>query len=327
MNNQSERANAMYHDKTIAVVIPIYNEEKLIDRVIEAMPSFVDVIVCVDDRSTDRSLDVVRQYQEREKDRLVLIQNESNAGCGGALAKGYEWARDRGADIAVRMDGDAQMNPDDLTALLDPVVEDRCDYAKGNRLFTGEAYRKIPKMRYFGNAVLSLLTKVASGYWHVADSQSGYTAMNRRVLTTIDWPRMYKRYGQPNDLLVRLNVNGFRVMDVPVKPIYNIGEVSGIKIHAVVFSISWLLVKLFVWRLKEKYVIRDFHPLVLFYLLGFSLLALSLGLFIRLLLFWAYIGHIPPINALAWMFSLSIGFQSVFFAMWFDMENNRLDRY
>ena len=313
----------MYKNKTVAVVIPVYNEQKLIAQVIDTMPACVDKIICVDDKSTDGSVAVIKGLQENGNNRLVLIENDRNEGCGGALAKGYAWVKDEGMDIAVRMDGDAQMNPDDLTSLLDPVVEGLCDYAKGNRLFTGEAYRKIPKVRYFGNAALSLLTKIASGYWHVADSQSGYTAMNRRVLETVEWARMFKRYGQPNDLLVRLNVHGFRVMDVPVKPIYHVGEKSGMRIPLVILPISGLLVKLFLWRLKEKYVIRDFHPLILFYSLGIALLILSVVLFTRMSWLWALRGRIPAINALAWMFSLSIGFQSVFFAMWFDMENTR----
>jgi len=102
----------------------------------------------------------------------------------------------------------------------------------------------------------------------VADSQSGYTAINKKALQMIDWDKMYKSYGQPNDVLVRLNVHNFRVKDVPVQPVYNIGEKSGIKYKKVIFTIGWLLIKLFLWRIKEKYIILDFHPLVFFYILG-----------------------------------------------------------
>lgn len=313
----------MYKNKTIAVVVPIYNEEKLIGRVLEIMPEFVDKIIVVDDKSEDGSVDVVQSYMKTLGSRLVLIENEKNQGCGGALAAGYKWLRDYKFDITVRMDGDGQMNPSDLPAILDPVVAEEVDYSKGNRLSTGEAYRRMPKIRYFGNATLSLLSKIASGYWHITDFQSGYTAMNRKVLETMDWDQMYKRYGQPNDLLVRLNVYNFRVRDIPVAPIYNIGEKSGIKIPVVIFTISWLLVKLFFWRLKEKYIIRDFHPLVFFYLLGLTLFMFSGLLMIRLLFLWIKTGRIPPINALTWMFSLAIGLQSLFFAMWFDMENGK----
>lgn len=253
----------MYKDKTICVVIPAYNEATQIGRVLETMPACVDKIVVIDDASEDGTADIVKKYLQDGR-QITLIQHETNQGVGGAVATGYKWVRDKEFDIAVRMDGDGQMNPEDMQALLDPVAEDRADYSKGNRLITGEAYQKIPKIRYFGNAFLSLLTKIASGYWHVADFQSGYTVISKKALHAIDWDKMYKHYGQPNDVLVRLNVFSFKVADVPVRPVYNIGEKSGIKINKVIFTISWLLIKMFFWRMKEKYVIRDFHPLVFF---------------------------------------------------------------
>jgi hypothetical protein len=197
------------------------------------------------------------------------------------------------------------------------------DYAKGNRLFTGKAWRVIPKTRYLGNGVLSFLTKIASGYWHVADSQSGYAAVSLEVLKTIDLDRIYKRYGMPNDFLVKLNVYHFRVRDVPVNPIYGIGERSGIKIYRVVFTLSFLLLKLFIWRLKEKYVIRDFHPLVLFYLMGFALTPIGFIFGCYLLIYRLFIGPVAATSALFAAFFTISGLQSLFFAMWFDMEYNK----
>lgn len=312
----------MYKNKSVAVVVPAYNEATQIARVITTMPAFVDWIVIVDDCSRDATVQVVEEHA-RSDSRVVLVRHAVNQGVGGAIASGYLWARDRKVDCAAVMAGDGQMDPEDLPALLDPVVEGQVDYAKGNRLITGQAFRKIPKVRYFGNAILSLLTKIASGYWHVADSQTGYTVINHRALCAIDWNAMYKRYGQPNDLLVRLNVENMRVRDVPVKPVYNVGERSGIRVRKVVFTISWLLFKRFWWRLKEKYVIRDFHPLVFFYLLGFGLLAISVAFFLHMVTLWAARGHAPELSALAWMFCFATGMQSMFFAMWFDMEANR----
>jgi hypothetical protein len=134
---------------------------------------------------------------------------------------------------------------------------------------------------------------------------------------------MYKRYGQPNDLLVKLNVAEMRVVDVPIEPVYNVGEKSGIRVRKVVFSIGSLLVRLFFWRLKEKYIILNFHPLVFFYLFGFFSIGMSLLLTIRLLFLWATVGSIPEITFLAWLFSFSIGFNSLFFAMWFDYDENK----
>ncbi|NRA65134.1 MAG: glycosyltransferase family 2 protein [Pseudobacteriovorax sp.] len=313
----------MYLDKTVVVVVPAYNEEKLIGRVIDEMPKIVDKIVICNDCSTDNTSAVVNRFIEEGNKRLELIDLKFNQGVGGAIAAGYKWARDNDYDIAVVMAGDAQMNPDDLPAVLDPVAKGEVNYSKGNRLFTGEAFKKIPKIRYFGNSALSLLTKIASGYWHVADSQTGYTAIDKKALHTINWDRMFRRYGQPNDLLVSLNIYNFKVRDVPVEPVYNVGEVSGIKVRKVVFTIGWLLVKLFFKRMKEKYVIRDFHPLIFFYGVGVSLLLISVPLLLRIVYMTLETGIIPKTNFLAFMFCAIIGVQNTLFAMWFDMESNK----
>lgn len=326
----------MLQEKSIAVVIPSYNVSHLLSRVLTTMPDFVDFMIVVDDCSSDNTSEVAISHGavditvtkiERDKGqhypKILLIKHLINQGVGGAIASGYNWCRDNNIDVAVVMAGDGQMDPSDLLEIVTPVVCGEVDYTKGNRLFTGEAWNRIPHIRYLGNSVLSLFTKIASGYWHVADSQSGYTAINNHFLSLICWDKMYKRYGQPNDLLVRLNTYNCRVRDVVVNPIYNIGEKSGIRIGKVFFTISWLLVRMFLWRMKEKYVIRDFHPLVFFYILAFLLLLACLPLGGRLAWYWWTVGELPKINFLAMMFCGIMGLQSLFFAMLFDMENNK----
>ncbi len=312
----------MYKGKLVAVIVPAYNEEKLVGKVLETIPSFIDRIVVVDDASGDRTGEVVKACQEQDP-RIVYLLHPKNQGVGGAIATGYKWVRDNEISVSVVMAGDGQMDPKDLSRLLDPVVAGEVDYSKGNRLFTGKAWSVIPKTRYLGNAVLSFLTKIASGYWHVADSQTGYGAVNLEVLNTIDLESIYKRYGMPNDFLVKLNVYQFRVRDVPVNPIYGIGERSGMRIYRVVFTLSFLLLKLFLWRLKEKYIIRDFHPLVLFYLLGFVLTPIGVIFGCYLLVFRFFIGPVAATSALFAAFFAISGLQSLLFAMWFDMEYNK----
>jgi hypothetical protein len=226
-------------------------------------------------------------------------------------------------DVTCVMAADGQMDPDDLETLVRAIALDECDYAKANRLFTGQAWEIIPRTRYLGNAVLSFLTKIASGYWHVADSQSGYTAVNLDTLRLLDLQRVYRRYGFPNDMLVHLNVVNRRVRDYPSRPIYGVGERSGIRLRRVVPRISWLLVKGFFWRLPEKYVIRDFHPLVLFYSLGFVLLAA--GLILGLIETGLRIAGNPIPFATIVLVALFVisGLQLLLFAMWFDMESNK----
>lgn len=286
------------------------------------MPEFVDYIVIVDDKSSDGTASRVKSLRETYQ-KIVLIEHDVNQGVGGAIATGYKWSRDNSVDAAVVMAGDAQMDPADLPALLDPVVADEVDYSKGNRLVWRGAYKLIPKKRFFGNSILSFLTKIASGYWHVADSQTGYTVINKSALNALDWDNMYKRYGQPNDLLIKLNIESFRVRDIPIRPVYGVGEISGIRIRRVVFTISQVLVKGFLRRLWEKYVVRDFHPLVLFYLFGALMLITFALLMIRVIALWVMNGYAPPMTAMASLFSLSTGLQSLFFAMWFDMDANK----
>jgi len=316
----------MFQGFWVAVVVPAYNEEKLVGRVLETMPALVDRIVVVDDASTDRTWDVLSAVRERLGCRVQTLRHDRNAGVGGAIVTGYEaiMQGDPPAKaLVVVMAGDAQMAPEDLPKLLLPLVKDEADYTKGNRLFTGEAWRIIPRHRYLGNAALSFLTKIASGYWHVADSQSGYTAITIDALRVLALRRLYKRYGFPNHLLVELNNYDFRVRDVPIRPVYNIGEVSGMRLPRVVPTLSWLLVKCYFWRMKEKYIIRDFHPLVFF--LAFGLFLAGGGL-----LFGAYliylrlaVGTVSPNAAIFDAFCLIMGFQMLFFAMWMDMEHNK----
>lgn len=314
----------MYRNKKVAVVVPAYNEETQVDRIVIAtMPEFVDKIVVINDCSSDLTSDVVRSSEGYKLGRVELIEHDVNQGVGGAIATGYKWARDNEYEIAVVMAGDGQMDPNDLPAIMDPIIDDIADYTKGNRLVTGDAFKKIPKIRFFGNSVLSLLTKVASGYWRVADSQTGYTAINARALKVIDWDKMFKRYGQPNDLLVKLNVENMRVVDVPIEPVYHIGEQSGINIKKVIFSIGGLIIRLFFWRLKEKYIIRNFHPLVFFYAFGFLTAIIGFICMLRFFWIWSVTGGVPEITLLTLLFLISISFNAFTFAMWFDYEENK----
>jgi glycosyltransferase involved in cell wall biosynthesis len=310
----------MLDGKSVAVVIPAFNEERLIGDTVAGIPPFVDRIYVVDDASRDRTAERVKLIDDR---RLLLLEHERNVGVGGAILTGYERALTERIDVTCVMAADNQMDPAELESLVRPVAAGEVDYAKANRLTSGQAWELIPRTRYLGNALLSLLTKIASGYWHIADSQAGYTALGLETLRRLDLPRIYKRYGFPNDLLVHLNVVNARVRDVPSRPIYGVGERSGIKIRKVVPRISWLLVKGFFWRLREKYVIRDFHPLVFFY--AFGIVMTLVGLVLGIVETVARIGGhgIPTATIVLVALLLISGSQFTLFAMWFDMESNK----
>jgi glycosyltransferase involved in cell wall biosynthesis len=306
--------------KRVAVVIPAFNEETLIADTIGAIPDFVDQIYVVDDQSKDGTVERVRSLADS---RIHLLEHERNQGVGAAIVTGYKQAAADKMDVTAVMAADNQMDPEDLEHLVTPVARGEVDYAKANRLFTGQAWELIPRYRYLGNAVLSLLTKIASGYWHVADSQSGYTAVSLEYLELLDLDRIYKRYGFPNDMLVHLNVWNARVRDFPSRPIYGVGERSGIRLRKVVPTISWLLVKGFFWRLRVKYVIRDFHPLVFFYILGFVMSFLGLALGIAEVVLRLMGNQITAATVVLVALLLIFGSQFTLFAMWFDMESNK----
>jgi len=312
----------LVEEKRIAVVIPAHEEEALLSATLKGIPELVDRIIVVDDASKDGTLARAREAATADP-RIEVLPRNRNGGVGAAVVSGYRRALEDGADVTVVMNADNQMDPDDLAHIVLPVARGEVDYAKANRLFTGQAWQLIPHSRYLGNAVLSLWTKIASGYWHVADAQSGYTAIGRRMLELLDLDDLYPRYGFPNDMLVHLNVWNAKVRDVPSRPIYGVGERSGIKLRKVIPAISWLLFKGFWWRMWQKYVIRDFHPLVFFYVFGLISLLFGLGLGIYQIVIkaegYAATAGVVVLIALLLLFGLLF----TLFAMWFDMESNK----
>jgi len=310
----------MFEGKRVAVVVPAYDEERLVAETLRGIPDFVDRVYVVDDASRDATAMAAAAIGDP---RIEVFSHERNGGVGAAIVTGYRRALEEGIDVTCVMAADNQMDPVELAGLVGPVARGDVEYAKANRLVSGEAWKVIPRTRYLGNAVLSLLTKIASGYWHVADSQAGYTAISREALRALDLDELYPRYGFPNDMLVHLNVQNARVRDVPSRPIYDVGEQSGIKLRSVVPRISWLLLKGFWWRMGHKYVIRDFHPLVFFYVFGvlMTLAGFLLGLVEVVLRIAGNEITTPTIVLVAVLFIA--GLQMTLFAMWFDMEANK----
>jgi glycosyltransferase involved in cell wall biosynthesis len=310
----------MFEGKRVGVVVPAYDEETLIATTLGGIPPLVDRIIVVDDGSSDRTSECALETGDP---RVEVLSHERRSGVGAATLTGYRKAMAEELDVVVVMNGDNQMDPEDLPTLVEPVARGEVDYAKANRLATGQAWQLIPKTRFFGNAVLSMLTKIASGYWHVADSQSGYTVVSREMLERLDLDRVYTSYGFPNDMLVHLNVWNARVRDFPSRPIYGVGERSNMRYRHVVPRIAWLLVRGFFWRLWEKYVKRDFHPLVFFYVMGF--IATVAGVLLGLVVVgYRIAGYSIPIATVVLVALLVIsGLQFTLFAMWFDMESNK----
>lgn len=239
----------MYRGLTTAVVIPAFNEEQAIGPAIRSVPAFVDHIIVVDDASRDAT---ARRAAAMPPGRLEILRHGANRGVGGAIVSGYRRALALGLDATAVMAGDGQMDPRDLPRLLDALVDEQADYAKGNRFAHPDLWRTMPPARIAGNLALSLATRWTSGYRRVFDSQCGYTAITRGALERVDLDRVFPRYGYPNDLLARLHAIGARVVDVPVRPVYGPRWKSGIRLHTVVYPIAYVLVRSWLERLHAE---------------------------------------------------------------------------
>ena len=176
----------MLEGKRVAVVVPAFDEEQLVGETIRGIPELVDRIIVVDDASRDGTAAAAEAVGDP---RVQVLRHERNAGVGAAIATGYRRALEEEIDVTCVMAADNQMDPAELESLVAPVARGEVEYTKANRLVSGEAWTVIPRTRYLGNAVLSLLTKIASGYWHVADSQAGYTALSLSALRRLDLDR------------------------------------------------------------------------------------------------------------------------------------------
>jgi glycosyltransferase involved in cell wall biosynthesis len=243
----------LFRGQRIAVVVPAFNEAEKIARTLRSIPGFVDHVLVVDDASVDAT---ARRALRSQRRGLELIRHAHNRGVGAAIASGYQRALGLGADVTAVMAGDSQMDPADLGALVATVVEGGADYAKGNRFRWPGGWRQMPLSRLGGNLALSWLTRLASGYPHVFDSQCGYTAASQRALQTILAVEMFPRYGYPNDLLIRLGRQSLRVVDVPVRPVYGPDWRSGIRIPRVVGPLLRLLVGAITQRLFRRLLPR-----------------------------------------------------------------------
>ncbi len=237
----------MFRDAHVTVVVPAYNESRLVARTVRSVPPWIDRVVVVDDGSQD---DTAAQAQACGPERVRVVRHDRNRGVGAAIVTGYRAAFEEGTDVAVVMAGDAQMDPSDLEALLEPLVEGRADYVKGDRLSWPNARRHMPVSRWIGNRVLALLTRFATGM-RVRDSQCGYTAIGRRAAARLPLDRLWPRYGYPNDLLGALAAARLRVTEVTVRPVYR-DEDSGIRVRHALFVVPWVLARIVARRVLGR---------------------------------------------------------------------------
>jgi glycosyltransferase involved in cell wall biosynthesis len=318
-------------DNTAAIVIDYINKQKPVQSIINNNAGNIY------ENKYNRAENLLKEKQQTDmgyyipseitnaspdSDRVILINNLKNGGVGAAIARGYKWCLDHSIDCTASMDGDGQMDPAELKSICQPIVSEEVDCVKGNRLIHGSAPMIIPKTRYIGNAILSILTKIASGYWHISDTQCGYRALSLAALNSIKLHDIYKSYGMPNDILIKLNIAFCTLKEVKIKPVYNIGETSKMKVHKVIPRISWLLFKSFFKRLWIKYLFRDFHPLFLLYHFAFIVGIFTIPYAFKIISIIISGGSVSPATMLAFFFLFTSSFQSLLFAMWMDIQDN-----
>jgi len=314
----------VYKNQKIGVVVPAYNEELLIPETLHRIPAYVDIIFVVNDGSQDNTLIRIKECQAKDQ-RIVLLNHEYNQGLGQSLIDGYLASAKSDIDLTPIMAGDNQMNPDDLAPMLDKIIDKGFDYVKGNRLLHQDI-GIMPRYRFFGNAILTILTKFATGYYSLMDPQSGYTAIRNSALRGIPIEKMTKGYGYNADILCMLNICRYKVTDIEVRPVYG-REQSKIKLWKYIPKTSWLLVKIFFRRLWQRYVILDFHPLVLFYAYAaFTTIFIVLPMTFRFFYLYFKFGVAPQTTLMILIFSIMTAFQSILFAIWMDMDYNRQNK-
>ncbi len=312
-------------NKSVAVIVPAYNEEVLIEKTINSIPDIVEKIIVVNDCSTDKTREILENLI-KVNEKIKLINLEQNSGVGSAIAIGYQVAFEQGFDVGVVMPGDAQALPEDFNNLIIPVLNNDVDYTKGNRLNYSGVSKIMPKHRFFGNSLLTILTKFATGYYHIMDPQMGYTALNLKLVPKLNLHKMIKRYGYPGHLLYLLNLIDAKVQDVDVKPHYG-EEKSGIKLITFVPKLVYILIKLFLSRIFVKLLYKNTSPAGIAYFFAI----LNLFAIIPYLIFRSYNnynlnGYIGELTFISLSTSIILFFLFFLFGMVLDIQENNRDK-
>lgn len=254
----------MFNDKRIAVVIPSYKVANHIKEVVSSLPSFVDHIIVVDDACPQHSGGIVKELGFQ---KVMVVEHECNMGVGGAVLTGYQEALRLQCDVMVKVDGDGQMDPAYVEAMIRPIVEKKADYTKGNRFTDFNALKNMPRIRLFGNSLLSFMVKLSSGYWNVMDPTNGFTAIDSESARRLEFPKIAKRYFFESDMLIHLNIMNRVVKDVPIPARYG-EEKSSLSITKVLFSFPQKLLGGLGKRIFMKYFIYDFNMASVYLLFG-----------------------------------------------------------
>jgi glycosyltransferase involved in cell wall biosynthesis len=254
----------------VAVVIPAYGVERDIQSVLGGLPDFIKHIIVVNDASPDSSAELVVASAKKDK-RITLISHAQNQGVGGAMVSGFRKALELGAQVVVKLDGDGQMDPAYIPALIKPLIQGKADYVKGNRFRDFESLQQMPFIRRLGNLGLSFLTKAATGYWRVFDPTNGFFAIRAEVLVLLPFEKIDRGYFFETSMLANLYLLGALVMDFPIPARYG-NENSNLSIRRTLIEFPFKLLVTFFRRILLKYFIYDFSMMSLYLMTGIPML-------------------------------------------------------
>lgn len=308
----------MINGKKIAVVIPMYNPGNLVLRVLEAIPAEVDLVVVVDDGSTDGSPGLVAGFQDP---RIRLVAMERNSGVGAATLRGMEAAAALGAEVLVKVDADDQMDPRRVPLLVRPIVCGRADCAKGNRFFHVDELEQMPLVRRVGNMALSFVCKAATGYWDIFDPTNGFLAMHAKVFEMLNKRRIARDYFFEISLLAELGLHRCVVRDVPIPARYP-HEVSHLSVWRALFRFPRRLLALLLRRIWLHHFVQDFGMMAVSLVMGTSLCLVGAVFGISHWLRSARLGMVTPTGTVMLaVLPLVFGFQLLLQALYLDIQS------
>lgn len=311
----------MHRNVKAAVVIPCYNEERLIRKTIERLPSFLDFIIAVNDGSTDDTLSELTRIAD-ENDKVVIVDLEVNQGVGGAVIAGFESAlSNTDADVIGIVAGDDQFDTSYLQTMLDELLDLPADYVKASRFFHREEFKTMPRYRRFGNIFISLLTKFSTGYYSITDITNGCGFLRRSALERVDFSIVQRRYDYETSMLTALSIAGAKVVDHAVPAHYG-EETSTIRLIPTAYRNLKAIHTGFWRRIFYKYVLYGFHPIALFLLSGIAFVVAG-GLFGLFLVVDRMSSHMPPTSGTVMLSVLPIilGLQMLLTALTMDVSN------
>ena len=311
----------MYRKLETAVVIPCYNEEKMITQTIKKIPEYIDHIIAVNDASTDNTIGVLNKLK-KQYSKLIIVDNKVNQGVGGALIAGYDYAIKNTKATAIGIvAGDDQFDSSYLKAMLDDFIDQSADYVKASRFFHREAFKTMPKYRQFGNIFISLLTKFSTGYYSITDITNGCGWLRREIIEKVDFSIVEKRYDYETSMLTALSIANAKVIDHAAPAHYG-DEKSTIKLIPTAWRNLKAVWKGFWRRIYYKYVLYGFHPVALFLFTGMFFLIISLLLAIFLLYVKLFAHQSPTAGSVMLaVLPFILGIQLTLTALTIDVSN------